>query len=407
MTCFSRRIVLLWCATILASWPVAASADSALDWIATVDQATAKVPGIRGDRARAIAWLAAFNALDAIEPRFRPYPPAPAPLTTDAPRPSPDVAFAAAIYTALVGEPDAEHALLVRRYRESLSAVKSTSEREAGAILGQQAALMLLAARSNDRLERVEAPARAAAAGVFVVPPDVKTSRSIHGGRLAPFAIRSLAEFDPGPPPTVGSDASAREIAEVRSLGGVVTNVARNADQTAAALFWVSNEPSDFSALFLRGLEARKLANLDVARIAALDAMITFDSAVVGTTFKERYLHWRPESAIAGAFAPARDAAWQPLVPAPPSPEYPSTGAISAGILAVELPRLFGLDGAIELKNGQTQQTRRWPSAAALAEEFAESRIWAGAHFRSAIDAGQRVGRRLASDVLDRQLQPR
>jgi hypothetical protein len=33
--------------------------------------------------------------------------------------------------------------------------------------------------------------------------------------------------------------------------------------------------------------------------------------------------------------------------------------------------------------------------------------VWAGAHFRSAIDAGRRFGGQVASEILDRQLLPR
>ncbi len=402
-----RRLACLSLAlALIAPWPLVARADAALDWMATVDEATAKVPGLRGERARTIAWLAAFNALDAIDPRYRPYPPAPAALPADAVKPSREAALAAALYTVLVLDADADQALLVRRYRDTLAGVKAPGEREAGTILGQQAALMLLAVRSTDRLGRIEPRPSPAALGVFVEAPHAKASRSIAAAGLAPFGIRSVLGFDPGPPPAPGSDAALREIAEVRALGGVAS-ARRSGDQTAAALFWVTGESTDYAAVLKGALEARKLDALDVARVAALDAMISIDASIVGTTLKERYLHWRPESAIAGSLAVDRDVAWQPMVRAPNSPEYPSTGATAAGIYEVELPRLFGLDGAIELNNGQTQQARRWPNAAALADEFAASRIWAGAHFRSAIDAGRRVGRGVASEILERQLLPR
>jgi len=117
----------------------------------------------------------------------------------------------------------------------------------------------------------------------------------------------------------VRSDAAVRENEAVRLLGGNKSS-ARSADQTAAALFWISSEAGDYSALVQRALAARKLAPLDVARVAALDAIVSIDSAIVGTAMKERYLRWRPETAIAGELASPRDAAWQPLVPAPPSP---------------------------------------------------------------------------------------
>jgi hypothetical protein len=398
-----RRALVALC--LAASAPVVAHADVALDWFSTSEEATAKVAGARGDRARVIAWLAAFNALNAIDPRYQPYPPAPAPLSSAAPRPSTDAALAAAIYTALVVEPDADQALLVRRYRETLAGVKSAPEREAGAMLGQQAALMLLVARSADRLARVAPPAREPEPGVFVSPADAKMARSIALASLAPFGVRSAQDFDPGPPPAAGSDAAAREIAQVRAIGAVASTT-RSADQTAAALFWNSGD-GEFATLFKAALESRKLDDLELARIAALDAMISIDSGIAGSAWKERYLRWRPETAIAGALAAERDAGWRPLVPAPNSPDYPSSGGIGAGTLEVELPRLLALTGPISLTNRQTGQTRRWPDAAAMADELAAARVWAGVHFRSAVDAGRRVGRGVASEIVERQLSPR
>ena len=126
-------------------------------------------------------------------------------------------------------------------------------------------------------------------------------------------------------------------------------------------------------------------------------------------SLKERYVHWRPESAIAGPFAaPAdRDPDWQSLVRVPNSPQYPSGGGTFAGTAEAELPRVFGITGPIEWRNGQTGQARRWPNASSMADEIASSRVWAGVHFRSAVDAGRRVGRQVASEILDRQLMPR
>ena len=92
------------------------------------------------------------------------------------------------------------------------------------------------------------------------------------------------------------------------------------------------------------------------------------------------------------------------LVRSPNSPDYPSGAATAAGVLEIELPRLFAMNGPIEWRNGQTGQLRRWPDAAAMAEEMCGSRVWAGAHFRGSVEAGRRVGRQVAAEILDRQL---
>jgi hypothetical protein len=403
----TRRAVLALGIVVLAAWPGVGHADAALDWFTTVDEATNKVTGARGDRARAIAWLAAFNALDAIEPRFRPYAPAPATVTPGGAAPAVDAALATALYTALVVEPDADHALLVRRLRETLATVKNEAEREAGAGLGRQAATLLLLARAGDKLGRIEPEPREPKAGEFVAPAWVKMPRSITQSQLAPFGVRSVTAFDPGPPPAVGSALALRDIAEVRDLGAVASK-GRSADQTAAALFWNSSEPSDFTAFIKARLEARKLDPLAMARIMALDAMISFDAGIVNSAQKERYVYWRPEGAITGPLAgPDRDPAWQTLVRTPPNPDYPSGGATFAGVTEVEMARLFEVEGAIEIRNGHTGQLRRWPSAQALADELASARVWAGAHFRNSVETARRVGRAVTNEILDRQLLPR
>ena len=117
MLVFMRRWALVFASLWLVSLASPAYADPALDWVSTVETATTKLPGARGDRARAIAWLAAFNALNTIEPRYRPYAPAPAATESDATAPAPMATLASALYTALAVEPEADQALLLRSYR--------------------------------------------------------------------------------------------------------------------------------------------------------------------------------------------------------------------------------------------------------------------------------------------------
>ena len=408
MLVFIRPWALVFASLWLVSLASPAYADPALDWVSTVETATTKLPGARGDRARAIAWLAAFNALNTIEPRYRPYAPAPAATESDATAPAPMATLASALYTALAVEPEADQALLLRSYRDTLAAIKAAPEREAGVALGSRAAVLLLNARAGDRLARVEAGAREPAPGVFVRPAYAKMGSSTTLAGLAPFGVRSVAAFDPGPPPALGSEAAAREIAEVRAIGAIGSTT-RSADQTAAALFWNSGDPGDYSMAVKATLEARKLDPLDTARIAALDAMISIDTNIASVLFKDRYHHWRPETAIAGPHAAAahREADWQTLVRTPNSPDHPSGGGTFAGMIEVTLPRLVGMTGIVEWRNTQTGQTRRWPDAAAMASEIASARVWAGVHFRSAVEAGRKIGRGVATEVLDRQLLPR
>ena len=408
----SRRGCLLGCGLLVTAFLAGtARADPVLDWAETVDEITTKMPGLRAERARVIAWLAAFNALNAITPRYRSYAPAPPALpasAADQPAASVPAALAAALYTVLIAEPDADHPLLLRKYREALMAVTAAPEREAGVAVGQRAALLLMQARSGDRLGRAEPPPALPGPGVFAPDASAKMQRSVAALRLAPFGVKSVAAFDPGPPPAPGSAADLRDLTEAQAIGAA-TSATRSADQTAAALFWNSGGESDYRLMIKSVLEARKLDAVDLARIQALDAMVSVDGTIIGATFKEKYLHWRPETAFTGAHAAPthRDPAWQPLVKTNNNADYPSGGGMGAGQLEVLLPRLIGMAGAVEWHNTHTRQTRRWASAAALADELAAARVWAGIHFRSAVDTGRQVGRRMASEILDTQLLPR
>jgi hypothetical protein len=164
--------------------------------LATTEQATAKLSGLRGDRARAIAWLAAFNAVNAIEPRYREYAPAPPPVAAGPPALG-RCGLAAAIYTALALETDADQALLLRRYRESLAAVKSAAERDAGATLGSRRRDAAACARRRpDR--RVEPPPVTPGRGLSPRPRTRAMPRSDRIIGIAPFAVRSVTAFDPG-----------------------------------------------------------------------------------------------------------------------------------------------------------------------------------------------------------------
>jgi membrane-associated phospholipid phosphatase len=88
----------------------------------------------------------------------------------------------------------------------------------------------------------------------------------------------------------------------------------------------------------------------------------------------------------------------------PSSPHYPSGHAADCATGAQLLGRVFGNSrgtvaySAVDLR---TPVTRRFPDFAAVASECAESRIWAGAHFRAANEEGRRIGAVIARRALE------
>jgi membrane-associated phospholipid phosphatase len=75
------------------------------------------------------------------------------------------------------------------------------------------------------------------------------------------------------------------------------------------------------------------------------------------------------------------------VVPNPNFPTYPSNAAALGIASALVLGHLFPRDAA---------RFQSW------ATEFGESRIWAGIHFRSDIEAGYEIGRQVGGAVIER-----
>jgi membrane-associated phospholipid phosphatase len=171
----------------------------------------------------------------------------------------------------------------------------------------------------------------------------------------------------------------ARELEAVKSFERTpVTN--------QAAFFWQNTQPGSFEAVYWHEQASRVLFEnrLDAnppraARVYALESIALYDGLIACWDAKYTYWRIRPFQA---------DAEIKPLFPSAPNhPSYPSgeacDGAAAAGILGYLFP------GEAELLNGRAVQS-------------AQSRLWAGVHFQSDIDAGLAVGRGVAQVVIER-----
>ena len=145
--------------------------------------------------------------------------------------------------------------------------------------------------------------------------------------------------------------------------------------------------------------------DLDVVQASRFMAMISVvyaDALIACFDAKYHYAFWRPITAIRagdtdGNAATVGDPAWSPLLPGTPNhPEYPSAhscitpagGRVIARFLGTQeinftVPSLTGL--------GDRQYTR--PSD--LEYEVGNARIWGGIHYRSAVEDGVAIGKRV------------
>ena len=198
-------------------------------------------------------------------------------------------------------------------------------------------------------------------------------------GQMRPFFMASGDQFRPGPPPAFGSPEFLAALAEVRNFSDT-----RTPEQLAIARYWAGTTGSlvggfwnaEIADLVVsHHLDERRAAHaFALVNMAAMDANIACHDA--------KYTYWmiRPSQADPAITTP---------IGLPNHPSYTSNHACASGTVAYVLGALFP-DQAARL--------------AAMAEEAAESRLYAGIHYRFDKDAGLLIARQvadlaLASDV--------
>ena len=149
-----------------------------------------------------------------------------------------------------------------------------------------------------------------------------------------------------------------------------------------------------------RGLDAR-----DSARLLALVNMAMADAYIAG--FKIRYVYdlWRPVTAIRegdvdGNDATVGDPTWDSHQNTPAVSDYPSTQSTFSGAAAAVLARVLGADQVrFSMTSGKPFEglTRSFTSFSQAARESADSRVYAGIHFRSACEDGLALGRKIGA----------
>jgi membrane-associated phospholipid phosphatase len=216
-------------------------------------------------------------------------------------------------------------------------------------------------------------------------------------GTWKPWVLESGDQFRPGPPPAPDSPERAAELEEIKTYP-------RDAHPYSELWFWPqdpagrpapdtvpfsSNQVVFYYAPVLHFLWGPELAQKlfeyrwdtnppRAARAYALVSVASFDATVA--VWDAKFHHW---TARPNQF----DSTLTTILPTYPIPDYPSGHAATLGGTAQVLSYLFPRDEHFF-------QSR--------AEENAASRVWAGIHFRSAADAGVKLGRDVGQAVIER-----
>ncbi len=360
----------------------------------------------------AMAHVAMSDALNAIDRRYKPY----AYDATASRRAAPEAAVAVAAHDVLVAKMPNQKAALDAALAKALASIPDGKAKADGIATGRASAEAILALREENGSNAITPYAPGKGLGVWrPTPPRFAPAIGAGFGKVTPFTMGDASQFDPPKPAyfDLRSDAYAADYNEVKSVGGAGSKT-RTAEQSEIARFWYEPSPGVHIRL-ARDLIAKKNLDLwDSARLLTLMHLAAADCLIAGYDAKYRYNFWRPVTAIRngdkdGNPRTVGDPTWNSYLETPNHPEYLSLHAVLCAAWAEILARFFGTDNfpfTMTSAEPYPGVTRSFKSFSQSAREAAESRVYAGVHFRSSCRDGLAVGRRIGERVFVDFLRP-
>ena len=384
-----------------------ARADTVSDWWEFANKVSPQYGGGSPEQQRTVTRvsLAMFEALNAIDRRYESYLKLP---VGDASASQDAAAIEAAYQVMLQLHPD-KKAALDENYTLAMAMIGDERKREAGRLIGGQAAKAAVAAGGIDPAV-AQAPYRPRTSpGMFVSVPLPQLEP--HYAAYRAWAVPSYEALRPPPPVALTSARWAKDYEEVRRLGAKASKE-RTPYQTAVAKYRQAYDLTPTLRMIADQPGRRPVQN---ARMFALYNMTLDDAAAAMVVAKQHYEFWRPITAIRngaddGNDATQADPAWTPLIGTPNFQEYPcghcTAAAANAEVLKTETgPRPAGgvKVGSIGMPLAAVQALPSWD---AWVQEVSDSRMYGGVHYRFSNEAGEEVGRKAAKIVLDKVMRP-
>jgi len=386
-----------------------ASADVITDWnqTARVAMKAANTGNNPSTRNMAMMHVAMSDAVNAVENKFAIYTQG----CPQMPAASAEAAAAAAARTVLLQQLPGQKALIDQAFEASTKSIAEGAPRKDGIAVGEKCAAAVLADREADGTNAPDAYRPITTPGVWIptTPP-----LFAEYARAKPWVMKSADEVRPVPAPDLKSALYARDYNETKDFGSA-KSAKRTAEQTETVKFWTQANLGPVWQDAARDLSAaKKLSLAENARLFALLNMGIANTFITDWDAKFTYNRWRPMTAIRngdqdGNDATERDAAWAPLNANPMHPEYPSQAAIIAGVSIGILEGVFGANPttpvvATDVNDAKLQ--RRYANVQLLADEVQNVRVWGGIHFRTSLDVGYAMGKKIAVFMLENSLKP-
>jgi membrane-associated phospholipid phosphatase len=404
-------IPLVCCASSYADSALA-STDEVIQWNKTL-LTIVRTPGaqpatIHPTRSFAIMHAAIYDAVNAIDESHKPYL---VHVSHVSPHASQEAAVAAAAHETLTVLYPAFQPTLDQQYEQSLAQITDGAAKTTGIDVGRAVALATLTLRNDDGAAALPTPYLFGnAPGDYQSTPPNFPAQPVftHWPRVTPFALERSSQFRLGPPLALTSAEYTADFNEVKALG-IANSTAATADQALIGRFWNGAIQNYWNEIAQTTVHAHHLTTAQSARVFALLNLTLADEVIAFYDTKYKYNFWRPVTAIRAAAvddnpATVADPTWLPQsLKTAADPSYPGAHAtISAGGAFV-LRKLLGnkplqVNVTSEVLPGVV---RSFDGFAAIEKEASLSRIYAGQHFRSDENAGERLGSAVADFVVD------
>ena len=381
-------------ASLLAGVVPNANADVITDWNIKAGEIVteSKLGTPPAIRAMAIVQTSVYEAVNAT-----------------APGASVDAAVAAANRATLTKLMPSQQASIDAAYQAALAQVADGPAKAAGIAVGEQAAAAVLARRADDGALPAESHRPHTTAGTYV---PTATPAVTQWSQRKPWLMASAAQFRPGPPPALTSDAWARDYNEVKSFGAK-NSTRRSAEQTEIARFWEYSLPAIYHGVVR---SVAQVPGRDMTQNARMFAAVAqaMDDAMIGVfEAKYHYNFWRPATAIRngdidGNDATQREASWTSFIDAPMHPEYPSAHSILAAAVGTVLKAEIGKGPVPVLTTTSPTAkgaSRRWTNLDDFTREVGDARIYEGIHYRTSTDVGIAMGKQIGALTVEKFLQ--
>lgn len=239
-------------------------------------------------------------------------------------------------------------------------------------------------------------------------PQGAPIIQGAHIGESRPFLKYSLDALAPPIPVPYSEDPSSQFYLAVKEVYDIGNHIKQNpgSEQEAIARWWADafgpglslTAPYHLVSIVTGVLESHNAGLWKAAEVYAKTAIATKDGPIITFRSKYHYNLLRPITYINRHIDPEKD--WSSLLPSPPYPDYTSGLVSNYGpamqVLITEFGDIPVTDNAYGWRG---MPARQYSSLSQLRQEAADSRVYAGIHYRFTQNTTVAMGIELGNEI--------